>query len=565
MYTLIEGKKRVGNYYASDYMNDRSRERMAIEEGFLAASDIIGMTYGPGGSNAIIAIADGPGAGNYRPMSTNDGVTVSRNIHFEDAKMATGARMLLSACEATVAAAGDGTTLTAILSQSFLTALNRMKEGKGSRKGLVEKVSGAIIAALEKTVDAIRVPANESVLASVAYVSMKGNKDVAKGIAKAVWDAGLSGHITLDRGGVKEGVSVETVEGYSWDWGFITNTMYPGNNPLNTVVMDKPIILLVEDKIDTLAQARELIEAISTHFPKGANGFENQFLIVASDVSGAALESFVSTVGAYFRGEGGMPIAAVKAPGYGEERFQYLEDLKVAIGANAIVYRQGGYSIDKLRKNTGKETFGAAKRVTVVRGKTTIEFLPEQYAAIQAHLKTLKAPLRLADVPDEYEHRRAKLSGGIIKVCVSHPLKHVEDVLFMAVEDAVGATTNALRTGAVPGAAYATRHLAHVINTDVHIGKLLTKLQREALKDALSVPSIRLYGNYYEDTKAFAASKHLPIACGVHDLEEDIFYDPKEAPIMDSCASFEHSVRNALHAAGNLFTTGISISLYTKE
>lgn len=402
--------------------------RNKLYEGVSILANAVRVTLGPKGRN--VAFERGYGS----PLVTKDGVTVAKQIELKDKLQNMGAQMVKEVASRTADAAGDGTTTATVLAHSIIkeglklvaTGMNAMDIKRG-----IDKAVAAATAELDKLSKACSDPTE---IQQVATISANGDNEIGKLIADAVQRVGKEGVITVEEA---KGLDTEldVVEGMQFDRGYLSP--YFVTNPDKMVAeLEDPFILIHEKKLSTLQSLLPILEAvIQTGKP---------LLIIAEDVEGEALATLVVN-----KLRGGLKVAAVKAPGFGDRRKAMLEDIGILTGGTVISEDLG----IKLENVTLKD-LGRAKNVRIDKENTTIIDGFGAKEAIQGRVTQLKA--QIEDTTSDYDReklqeRLAKLAGGIAVIRVGGATEVEVKERKDRVDDALSATRAAVEEGIVPG------------------------------------------------------------------------------------------------------------------
>src|SRR5277367_5179730 len=403
-----------------------ARERMLRGVDILA--DAVKVTLGPKGRNVVIEKSFGA------PRSTKDGVTVAKEIELADRFENMGAQMVREVASKTNDAAGDGTTTATVLAQAIVregarsvaAGMNPMDLKRG-----VEKAVEAVVADLKKR--SKKVKSNDEIR-QVGTISANGESAIGKMIAEAMAKVGNEGVITVEEAKSFD-TELEVVEGMQFDRGYIS-PYFVTNADKMVVELDEPYILIHEKKLSSLQPILPLLETV---IQAG-----RPLVIIAEEVEGEALATLVVN-----KLRGGLKVAAVKAPGFGDRRKAMLEDLAIVTGGQ-VISEDLGIKLE----NVKLDMLGTSKKVRITKDATTVVDGAGDKAAIAARVAQIKS--QIEDTTSDYDkeklqERLAKLAGGvaIIKVGGSTEIevKERKD----RVDDALNATRAAVEEGIVPG------------------------------------------------------------------------------------------------------------------
>ncbi|MCB1113985.1 MAG: chaperonin GroEL, partial [Chlamydiia bacterium] len=401
----------------------------SLLKGVKLLAKAVKVTLGPKGRNVVI------NKGYGTPLSTKDGVTVAKEVALKDKFENMGAQLVKEVASKTAEVAGDGTTTAIVLAESlFNNGAKSTSAGVNPtqlKRGM-DKAVEAVCQELEKM--ALQVSSNDEIN-QVATISGNNDPEIGKMIAEAMEKVGKDGIISVaEAKGIE--TTLDVVEGMEFDKGFISP--YFINNPENmTVEMENPRLLITDKK---LSSAKELVPILEKAMEQGPK----PLLIIADDVDSDALQTLVVN-----RLKGDLPIAAVKAPGFGDRRKAMIQDIAVLTGAT-VVSEDVGLKFEEV----GVEVLGRAKSIKVSKESTTIIDGLGDAEAIQTRVKEVKSELETSDSKydkEKLEERLAKLTGGVAVINVGAPTEAAMKEKHARVDDALHATRAAVKKGIVPG------------------------------------------------------------------------------------------------------------------
>ena len=423
-------------------------------------------TLGPRGRNAVLDKSWGG------PSVTKDGVTVAEEIELRDKVENLGAKLVKEAASKTSDDAGDGTTTATVLAEAlFRSGLKSIAAGadanalvRGMRKA-VGRVTESI-ASQSKPVGNI-----DGGIESVATISANNDPEVGKIMAEAFEKVGKDGVITVEEGKGRETI-VDVVEGMRFDRGYLSANFVTDTEKM-TVEFEKALILIHEDKIDSITKLVPFLEKVMEA--------KKPLLIIAEDVTGEALSTLVIN-----KMRGVLNVCAVKAPGYGDRRKAMLEDLAILTGAHAIM-KDLGIDLDKVAISQ----LGQAKKISIDGDNTTVVEGAGSTKSIQGRCAQIRAEIEKTDSDydrEKLQERLAKLAGGIAQIKVGASSETELKEKKGRVEDALHATRAAVTEGVVAGggvsfirAISTLKALKADCTTDEALGI-------DAVADALAVP-----------------------------------------------------------------------------
>ena len=402
--------------------------RESITRGVDILANAVKVTLGPKGRNVLLDKSYGA------PRITKDGVTVAKEIDLQDKFENMGAQMLRSVASRTHDHAGDGTTTATVLAQAIVREGMKSVAAGVNPMDLKRGIDLAVLKVVEELKIRSRPVSSNNEIAQVGIISANGDNVVGEKIAEAMEKVGKEGVITVEEAKGLE-FELEVVEGMQFDRGFLS-PYFVTNAEKMQVELSDPYILLFERKLSNLQAMLPLLEAAAQS--------GRPLLIIAEDVEGEALATLVVN-----KLRGGLKVAAVKAPGFGDRRKAMLEDMAVLTNGQVITEDLG----IKLESVT-LDMLGTAKRVSIDKDKTTIVDGAGSSDAIKARVDSLRGQIERSDSEydmEKLQERLAKLAGGvaIIKVGGSSEIevKERKD----RVDDALSATRAAVEEGIVPG------------------------------------------------------------------------------------------------------------------
>jgi chaperonin GroEL len=437
--------------------------RSKMLNGVNILADAVKVTLGPKGRNVVIDKSFGA------PRITKDGVSVAKEIELEDKFENMGAQMVKEVASRTNDEAGDGTTTATVLAQAIV------KEGLKSVSAGMNPMDlkRGIDMATVKVVDAIKSAARDvkdsDEVAQVGTISANGEAEIGRQIADAMQKVGNDGVITVEE---NKGLETETdvVEGMQFDRGYLS-PYFVTNSEKMTTELDDPLILIHEKKLSSLQPMVPLLEQI---IQSG-----KPLLVIAEDVEGEALATLVVN-----KLRGGLKIASVKAPGFGDRRKAMLQDIAILTGGQVISEDLGM----KLESVT-IDMLGTAKRVSITKDETTIVDGAGEKAEIDARVSQIRQ--QIADTTSDYDREKlqervAKLAGGVAVIRVGGMTEVEVKERKDRVDDALNATRAAVQEGIVVGGGVALVQGAKVLdgltgaNADQNAGIAIVRRALEA-------------------------------------------------------------------------------------
>jgi chaperonin GroEL len=438
-------------------------------------ANAVKVTLGPKGRNVVIEKSFGA------PRITKDGVTVAKEIELEDKFENMGAQMVREVASKTNDLAGDGTTTATVLAQAIV------KEGaKAVAAGMNPMdLKRGIDLAVEKVVSDLKSHAKKvtsnSEIAQVATISANGDAEIGRYLAQAMQKVGNDGVITVEEAKSLD-TELEVVEGMQFDRGYVS-PYFITNAEKMKVELEDPYVLLHEKKLTGLQTMLPLLEAVvQTGKP---------LLIVAEDVDGEALATLVVN-----KLRGGLKVAAVKAPGFGDRRKAMLEDIAILTGGTAISEDLGV----KL-ENVTLHMLGRAKKVVIDKDNTTIVEGAGKKKDIEGRIAQIRA--QIEETTSDYDReklqeRLAKLAGGVAVIRVGGATEVEVKERKDRVDDALHATRAAVEEGILPGGGVALLRSLKGLDT-LTLGNSDQKAGVDIVRRAIQVPARQIVQNAGED------------------------------------------------------------------
>src|SRR3974377_2436033 len=403
-----------------------ARDRMM--RGVDVLADAVKVTLGPKGRNVVLDKSWGA------PRITKDGVTVAKEIELEDKFENMGAQMVKEVASKTSDIAGDGTTTATVLAQAIIKEGVKSVAAGANPMDLKRGVDLAVQTVVAELKSKAKKVTNDEEIAQVGTVSANGDAEIGKMIAEAMQKVGKEGVITVEEAKSMT-TELDVVEGMQFDRGYIS-PYFITNAEKMVAALGDPVILINEKKLSTLQPLLPVLEAVVQA--------GKPLLIIAEDVEGEALATLVVN-----KLRGGLKVAAVKAPGFGDRRKAMLEDIAVVTGGSLIAEDLG----IKL-ENVGLNMLGRAKRVLIDKDNTTIIDGAGKKKDIEARVSQIRA--QIEETTSDYDReklqeRLAKLAGGVAIIRVGGATEIEVKERKDRVDDAMHATRAAVEEGILPG------------------------------------------------------------------------------------------------------------------
>ena len=512
-----------------------ARDRLLRGVDILA--NAVKVTLGPKGRNVVIDKSFGA------PRITKDGVSVAKEIELADKFENMGAQMLREVASRTADRAGDGTTTATVLAQSIVregvkavaAGLNPMDLKRG-----IDLAVAAVIADLKGK--AKKVSTNGEV-AQVGTISANGEREIGEMIAKAMERVGNEGVITVEEA---KGIDTEldVVEGMQFDRGYIS-PYFVTNAEKMLAELDSPYILLFEKKLSGLQAMLPVLEAVVQS--------GRPLLIIAEDIEGEALATLVVN-----RLRGGLKVAAVKAPGFGDRRKAMLQDIAI-LTAGEMISEDLGIKLESVTLNM----LGQAKRVTIDKDNTTIVDGAGDHDAIKGRVEQIRAQIETTTSDydrEKLQERLAKLAGGVAVIKVGGATEVEVKERKDRVDDALHATRAAVEEGIVPGGGtallYATKALDGLkgANDDQTRGI-------DIVRKAIEAPLRQIAANAGHDGAVVAGNllRENNQEQGFN-AATDVYENLKAAGVIDPTKVVRTALQDAASVSGLLITTEAAVS-----
>lgn len=499
--------------------------REAILKGVNALTDAVAATLGPAGRNAIIFNKFDS------PLSTRDGVTVAKNISFDDLAMDAGAQLVKQAASETADNAGDGTTTSTILARAIyregLKAINDQSNSVTIKRAIERGVEE--ICRPGGALDAVSKPVVGDAITQVATISANNDPEIGALIADAIRKAGKDGVITVEESKTLD-TTLETVEGMKLNCGYIS-PYFITDQDRQEAVLEDCYLLICEQKLGSIGPVKQLLEQIAQ---KGRPLF-----VIAEDVEGEVLPVLVVNT---MRGT--LKACAVKAPGVGSFRKELLNDIAALTGGRAILNDLGAKP-----ENVKLEDLGRAKKIIVGKSGTTIITENHNKAAVDGRIKGIRTQLSLEQGEyerDRLQERLAKLTGGvsIIKVGAASQVEMTEKKA--RIEDALFATRCAVEEGVVPGGGITLLRLSVGMESygQSILAQAMTEPFQQIVRNAGKTP-----GNVLPDDWC-----SQDFSCGYNALS-DKWEDLVKAGVLDPTKVVRTALQNAVSVAATMLLT----------
>ena len=517
------------------YFSSDARDRMM--RGVNTLANAVKVTLGPKGRNVMIEKSYGA------PRSTKDGVTVAKEIELDDRFENLGAQLIREVASKTSDKAGDGTTTATVLAQAIVVEGLKSVAAGMNPMDLKRGVEKAVVVVVESIKASSRKVTTNDEIAQVGTISANGDKEVGEMIAKAMARVGNEGVITIEEAKTLE-TELEVVEGMQFDRGYLSPYFITNADKME-VELEEALILLSEKKLSSLQALLPLLEAVVQS--------ARPLLIIAEDIDGEALATLVVN-----KLRGGLKVAAVKAPGFGDRRKAMLEDLAIVTGGQ-VISEDLGIKLE----NVTLDMLGKAKKVTITKDATTVVNGAGEKAAIEGRIAQLK--VQIEDTTSDYDkeklqERLAKLAGGVAVIRVGGSTEVEVKERKDRVDDALNATRAAVEEGIVPGGGVALLRATKALdglkglNPDQDAGIAI-------VRRALQAPIRQISENAGVEGSIVVSKvlEHASPTFGFNAQTEE-YVDMVQAGVIDPTKVVRTALQDAASVAGLLITTEAAIA-----
>ena len=506
--------------------------RNKMLEGVDILANAVKVTLGPKGRNVVLEKSFGA------PRITKDGVTVAKDIELKDKFQNMGAQMVREVASKANDVAGDGTTTATVLAQCIAQEGAKAVAAGMNPMDLKRGVDMAVEAVVETIVNRSNKISTSDEVAQVGTISANGEEEIGKMIAEAMERVGNEGVITVEEAKSLD-TELDVVEGMQFDRGYLSPYFVTDGEKMRAV-LEEPYILLHEKKLSNLQDMLPILEKVVQS--------GRPLLIIAEDIEGEALATLVVN-----RLRGGLKVAAVKAPGFGDRRKAMLEDIAILTNGT-VVSEEVGISLDGLTL----EMLGSAKRVEITKDETTIVDGVGEKKEIEARCTQIRSQAEESTSDydrEKLQERLAKLAGGVAVIKVGGSTEVEVKERKDRVDDAMHATRAAVEEGIVPGGgvvlvrATASLEALKPANRDQEVGI-------EIVRRAIQAPARHIAENA-------GAEGSVIVGKLLEGKDDNVGYDAKtgefsdmiKAGVIDPTKVVRSALQNAASVAGLLITT----------
>ncbi len=517
-----------------------AREKMLRGVDILA--NAVKVTLGPKGRNVVIEKSFGA------PRITKDGVTVAKEIELEDKFENMGAQMVREVASKTSDLAGDGTTTATVLAQAIVKEGAKSVAAGANPMDLKRGIDLAVAAVVDELKSKAQKIKSNDEIAQVGTISANGDTEIGAKLAEAMKRVGNEGVITVEESKSLD-TELDVVEGMQFDRGYLS-PYFITNAEKMIAELENPYILIHEKKLSGLQAMLPVLEAVVQS--------GKPLLIIAEDVEGEALATLVVN-----KLRGGLKVAAVKAPGFGDRRKAMLEDIAVLTGGQTISEDLG----IKL-ENVTLQMLGRAKKVTIDKENTTLVDGAGAKADIEARVKQIKA--QIEETTSDYDReklqeRLAKLAGGVAVLKVGGATEVEVKERKDRVDDALHATRAAVEEGIVPGGGVALLRAIKVLES-LKVDNEDQKVGIGIVKKALQAPARQIFTNAGEDGSVIVGKilENAKYNFG-YNAQTHEYGDLVAEGVIDPAKVVRCALQDAASIAGLLITTEAMVAELPKK
>jgi chaperonin GroEL len=514
--------------------------RKALLNGVNKVANTVKITLGPKGRYVVLDKIT-------KPVVTNDGVTIAKEIELHDKFENMGAKLVKEVASKTQDNTGDGTTTATLLAQCMIReGLKNISAGANPldvKKG-IEIATEKVVSYLKNM--SVEVRGKEKII-QVATISANNDDEIGNLISNAMEKVGYNGVITVEDSKTMD-TSLEVVEGMQFDRGFVSPYMATDTEKM-ICELDDPYILITDKKISSMKQIVPVLEKVASE--------GRSLLIIAEDVDGDAQAALILNII-----RGALKVCAVKAPGFGNERKEMLEDIAVLTGGQ-VISEEKGLKLEEFDHHM----LGSARKVTVDNHKTIIVEGRGDKAKINERVRIIEAQINIEDSDyrkTELKKRQAKLKGGVAVIKVGAATETELKEKRMRIDDALNATKAAVEEGVVTGGGVSLFCAAATLDSlkledDRQVGVNI-------IKRAIEEPMRQIATNAgREDAEVVATIRAKSNELFGYNAKKDVFEDLFEAGVIDPTKVVRSALQNAASIAGMLLTTEALVTDFDEE
>ena len=513
--------------------------RQALLRGVDKVANTVKVTLGPKGRNVVL---DKP----IHPLITNDGVTIAKEIELADKFENMGAKLVKEVASKTQEIAGDGTTTAVLLAQTMIAeGLKNIAAGANPievKKGIEKSTIKVVEYLKQKSVDV----KEKTKIMQVATISANNDEEIGSLIADAMEKVGNNGIITVEEAKSMD-TSLEVVEGMQFDRGFISPYMATDHEKM-ICEYENPLILLTDKKISTVKQIMGILEKTSQE--------GRPLLIIAEDIEGEALTAIILNII-----RGAIKVCAVKAPGFGDETKELLEDIAILTGAK-VIREDKGMKLESV----SEESLGTARKISIDNETTLIVEGKGKAKEIESRKKLLEGQIKASDSEykkSDLQKRLARLGGGVAVIKVGAFTETEMKEKKMCIDDEINAKKAAVEEGVVPGGGVtlyrAIKVLDMKLENDQQIGLAI-------VKRALEEPVRQIAKNAgKEGAEVIARLKSEKDDNIGYNAKTDTYEDLFKAGVIDPTKVVRTALQNAASISAMVITTEALVTDFDDE
>ena len=514
--------------------------RKALLNGVNKVANTVKITLGPKGRYVVLDKIT-------KPVVTNDGVTIAKEIELHDKFENMGAKLVKEVASKTQDNTGDGTTTATLLAQCMIReGLKNISAGANPldvKKG-IEIATEKVVSYLKNM--SVEVRGKEKII-QVATISANNDDEIGNLISNAMEKVGYNGVITVEDSKTMD-TSLEVVEGMQFDRGFVSPYMATDTEKM-ICELDDPYILITDKKISSMKQIVPVLEKVASE--------GRSLLIIAEDVDGDAQAALILNII-----RGALKVCAVKSPGFGNERKEMLEDIAVLTGGQ-VISEEKGLKLEEFDHHM----LGSARKVTVDNHKTIIVEGRGDKAKINERVRIIEAQINIEDSDyrkTELKKRQAKLKGGVAVIKVGAATETELKEKRMRIDDALNATKAAVEEGVVTGGGVSLFCAAATLDSlkledDRQVGVNI-------IKRAIEEPMRQIATNAgREGAEVVATIRAKSSELFGYNAKKDVFEDLFEAGVIDPTKVVRSALQNAASIAGMLLTTEALVTDFDEE
>jgi chaperonin GroEL len=509
--------------------NDDARH--ALLKGVDQLANTVKITLGPKGRYVVLSKSYGS------PTISNDGVTIAKEIDLKDPYEDMGAKLVKEVATKTQDVAGDGTTTATLLAQAILhNGMKNITVGANPieiKRG-IDKATETVVKAIKSTSEEVK---SKEKITQVATISANDDEIIGNLISDAMDKVGATGVITVEEAKSMD-TTLEVVEGMQLDKGYISPYMATDKEGMEAV-LENTLILLYDKKVSSMKEFLPVLEAVVK---------ENRpLLIIAEDVEGEALATIVLNII-----RGALKVCAIKAPGFGDERKEILEDIAVITGGK-VISEELGMKLE----NTKLSDLGSAKKVRVTKEKTIIIEGEGQKEDIQKRISIIEGRVKLEESDykkNDLRKRLGKLSGGVAVINAGAATETELKEKKMRIDDALNATKAAIEEGVVAGGGIALLRAAKELDNLTLEGDQMIGV--DIIRKAIEEPLKQIAANAGKEGSVVIEKLKAESNPNMgYDAKTDAYTDMIEAGIIDPVKVVRSALQNAASIAGLMLTT----------